>query len=171
MLYFEIMITGNEIPDVLRCYFFGSSFGLKDDATSNGICGFAIPDLGVLYKNGCKGTLYESQYKGLLVLLKFIENNIKSLRGFEFEILTNAAVVAYQLTHHKSISHTLKDCYNMVLAYRSTIPFRISWIPDHENQALSGLLETPPLNSDIEIKFDDKKSTKGDRPGKGHLWL
>jgi len=161
----------DHFPDVIRCYFFGASFGEKDDNTARGICGFAIPDLGILYKNGHNGTIYECQYAGLMSLLKFIDGNIKSFRGFEFEIFTDAAVVAYHLTHDKLISDNLKEKYNRARSYRSKIPYRVSWIPSQENQARAGLLDAPPPNSDIEIKFDDKKSNKGNDLGMGQGWL
>lgn len=165
------MSNENQIPDVFGCYFFGMSFGDKDDPISYGLSGFAIPDLGILYKDSCRGTLYECQYRGLLTLLNFIENNKKNFRGFEIEIYSDAAVVVYQLLHHKCISAGLKKYYDAAMACRSKISFSINWVPSKENPSRSGILETPPLRSDIEIRFDDKKSAKTERLGKGHLRL
>ena len=165
------MNNENQTSDVLRCYFFGISPGKKDDEKAPGLSGFAIPDLGILYKNRCRGTLYECQYNGLLILLRFIESNKKSLREFELEIHSDAAVVVYQLLHHKSVSQSLMRLYNAAVVYQSKIAFRMSWVPSRDNPALSGLLETPPLKSDIEIRFDDKKSANIERLGKGNLWF
>jgi len=165
------MSDENQISDVLRCYFFGISFGKKDDEKAKGLSGFAIPDLGVLYKDSCRGTLYECQYKGILTLLRFLESNRKSLREFDIEIHSDAAVVVYQLRHQKTVSGGLKRFFNAVNAHKSNMSFKVSWVPSKENPALSGTLETPPLKSDIEIRFDDKKSANIERLGKGHLRL
>ena len=159
-----------QINDKLRCYFFGISTGNQNGDSPGGSCGFAIPDLGIVYKDRFSGTLYECQYNGLLTLLKFINNNRKSFRGFEFEILSDAAVVVYQLNHHRSLSNSLRKLYNKVIGYKSRIAFRTSWIPRKENQAISGLLESPPLHPDIEIKFEDKRYSDIDRMGKGQVW-
>ncbi len=163
------MSKEKRINDTLRCYFFGVTTGDKSEESSSGLCGFAIPDLGIVYKDTFRGTLYECQYNGLLILLKFIHNNTKSFRGFEFEILSDAAVVIYQLNHHKSLSKGLRASYNAVMGYKSKIFFKTSWIPRQENQAISGLLESPPFNPDIDIRFEDKRYSDIDRMGKGQI--
>ncbi|MEE9553754.1 MAG: hypothetical protein V3W18_05600 [candidate division Zixibacteria bacterium] len=163
------MSKDNQINDTLRCYFFGVTTDDQNEESLRGLSGFAIPDLGIVYKNTFEGTLHQCQYNGLLTLLRFVNNNMKSFRGFEFEIFSDAAVVVYQLNHHKSLSRGLREPYNAVIGYKSKIPFKTSWIPRHENQAISGLLESPPFNPDIEIKFEDKRYSDIDRMGKGQI--
>lgn len=171
MLNNHYMSKEFELDNVLRCYFFGMTYGERADISSSGLAGFAIPDLGILYKDRFVGTLYESQYEGLLILLRFLESNLKNFKGLEFEIYSDAAVVVYQILHKRSISRETRQLYESAISIKSRLPYKINWIPSRDNPALSGLLETPPLKSSIDIKFEEKKRIGDWRLGKGHLRL
>lgn len=161
------MSVGFEFEQVLRCYFFGQSFSDDKLIRSSGLAGFAIPDLGIVFRSRFKGSLFECQYTGLLALLRFIDANSKNFKGVSFEILSDSAVVVYQITHKKFISGDLIPFSRAVLEYQKKIPFKVSWVPVEENIAISGLVETPSLspgaelNLDIEIKSNYKELGKG----------
>jgi len=140
----------------LQCYFFGISFsgGLERDG---GLFGFAIPDLGISFRSKFTGTLFECQYEGLLALLKFIEENREAFKDLEIEVFSDSAIVNYQINHHKSISSDLKKYYDAAIRYRAKIQYKVSWIPRHENVAITGLFDMPPVVADIRIEFDEKK--------------
>lgn len=163
------MSNDNQLGDKLRCYFFGAAPGAKPGASQRGSYGFAIPDLGIVYKDSHFGTVFECQYNGLLSLLRFIDNNRKNFRGIEFEILSDAAVVVYHLNHQKSPNSVLRRSYNKVIAYKSRIAFTASWVPRTENLAIVGLHDSPPFHPDLEIKFEDKRYSDIDRMGKGQM--
>ncbi len=165
------MSDDSQNGDKIRCYFFGVSHVAGGGEYSSGSCGFAIPDLGIVYKNRHFGSLYECQYNGLLTLLRFIQNNKRSFKGIVFEILSDAAFVVYQLNHQKSLTKSLREYYSKALGYRSSIAFTLSWIPKKENQAISGLLDSPPFHPDMEIRFEDKRYSDIDRMGKGQVIL
>jgi hypothetical protein len=156
-----------EFEQVLRCYFFGQSFSEDKMTRSSGLAGFAIPDLGIVFRSRFKGSLFECQYTGLLALLRFIDTNIKNFKGVSFEILSDSAVVVYQITNRKFVSEELIPVYRTVIGYHKKFPFKVSWVPADENLAISGLVETPSLspgaefNLDIEIKSNYKELGKG----------
>jgi hypothetical protein len=155
----------------LQCYFFGISFNGGSLEKKGGLFGFAIPDLGISFRSRFAGTLFECQYEGLLALLKFIDENRDAFENLEIEILSDSAIVNYQINHHKSISSDLKKYYNAAIRYRARIRYRISWIPRHENIAITGLFDMPPVAADIQIRFNEEKYRKQMPEGGRHTDL
>jgi hypothetical protein len=142
------------MADTMQCFFFGTSFGQQVAGHQFGLAGFAIPDLGVIFRSRWTGTLYECQYAGLLSLLQFAESNQKSLGQFQLEVLSDSAIVVYQIAHKKFISKELEPFYNCAMNFKKKVDYRISWVPRHENVAIAGMASTPPLNPDIKIDFE-----------------
>jgi len=89
--------------------------------------------------------------------LKFIEENREAFKDLEIEVFSDSAIVNYQINHHKSISSDLKKYYDAAIRYRAKIQYKVSWIPRHENVAITGLFDMPPVVADIRIEFDEKK--------------
>ncbi len=147
----------------LQCYFFGISFNGDGLEKNGGLFGFAIPDLGISFRSRFAGTMFECQYKGLLSLLKFVEENRDTFRDLEIDVFSDSAIVNYQINNHKFISSDLKKYYDAAIRYRARIRYKISWIPGHENVAITGLYDMPPIAADIKIKFDEKK-LRGEKP-------
>jgi hypothetical protein len=140
----------------LQCFFFGMSFGEFVDGKQVGIAGFAIPDIGVVFRTKWQGTLYECQYAGLLSLLKFIEANHKSLGAYQFEILTDSALLVHQIAYKKLISPELAPLYNVAIGYKEKIDYRVSWVPRQENAAITGLGDSVPYKPEIDLNFKVK---------------
>lgn len=141
----------------LQCYFFGISLNGDGLEKEGGLFGFAIPDLGISFRSRFAGTLSECQYKGLLALLKFMENNREAFKDLEIEAFSDSAIVNYQINHHKFISSDLKKYYDTAIRYRARIRYKVSWIPRQENIAITGLFDMPPVTADIRIEFDAEK--------------
>lgn len=165
------MSVNFEFEQVLRCYFFGQNFTEDKLSRSSGLAGFAIPDLGIVFRSRFTGSLFECQYTGLLALLRFIDTNIKNFKGVSFEILSDGAVVVYQITHRKYISGDLKPVYRKVMEYQKKIPFKVSWVPEEENIAISGLVETPSLSPAADLNLDIEIKGRNKELGKGYLLL
>jgi hypothetical protein len=142
------------MTEIIQAFFFGTSFGERLNGRPVGLTGFAIPDLGVVFRGRQTGSLYECQYAGLLALLKFIEAHQKQLGQYQFEILSDSALVVYQISHRKFMSAELAPYYTAAINYKSKIDYRISWVPRHENMAIVGLSDTPPLKCDLDLKLD-----------------
>jgi hypothetical protein len=158
-----------KVINTLRCYFFGISFDRGSNYNAAGLCGFAIPDLGILYKDRVRGSLFECQYNGLLALLRFIDTNINNLKGVDFEVLSDAAIVVYQLNNSHKVSRNLKELNEAALRFKSRLKYRISWIPRRENEALRGMLEAPAIEPEIEIRFNDTNSEDQTDHGIGNI--
>ncbi len=155
----------------MKCYFHGSVNGDDQLANQLGTVSFAIPDIGVIFRSRWTGNLIECQYAALLSLLQFIENNKKAFNSKEIRILSDASVVVYQLTKDSFILKSIEPYYRMVQTYKNKFSFDLRWIPEKENTALNGMIDTPPMKPSIEIKFDMKKDPgNGNRPG-GYLPL
>lgn len=92
--------------------------------------------------------------------MKFVENNRETFKDSEIEIFSDSAIVNYQINHHKFISSNLKKYYDAAIRYRARNPYKVSWIPGHENIAITGLFDMPPVAADIRIEFDEKKLRK-----------
>lgn len=146
------------MADKIQCYFFGTSYGEQVAGQPMGLSGFAIPDIGILYRSRYAGSLYECQYAGFLALLKFIDENRKSFGDCQFEILTDSAIIVYQVAHKKFISTDLQKYYRAVMAYRGKIDFLLSWVPRSENPAITGLGNLVSYKSDVDINFEIGRS-------------
>ena len=150
----------------MRCYFHGSVNGGDQLSNQPGTVSFAIPDLGIIFRSRWTGNLIECQYAALLSLLQFIENNKKIFKGKEIEILSDASVVVYQLTKDSFVLKSIEPYYRMVQTYKSKFSFLVRWIPEKENIACNGLIETPPMKPSVEIKYDINSHDNGiNRPG------
>ncbi|UCE65595.1 MAG: hypothetical protein JSU85_12095 [Candidatus Zixiibacteriota bacterium] len=158
-----------EFEENLRCYFFGQNFSKEKMTKSTGLAGFAIPDLGLVYRSRFSGTLFECQYAGLLALLRFIDTNKKSFKGIRFEILSDSAVVVYQVTQKKFISEELIPSFRAVIGFQKKIPFKISWVPTEENISITGLAEMPSISSEIDLNLEIEIKDKKKELGKGHI--
>jgi hypothetical protein len=154
------------MAETMRAYFFGTSFGETVEGSPVGLAGFAIPDLGVISRSRATGGIYECQYEALLSLLNFIETNKKYLKEFEFEVMTDSALIVYQISHKKFISRDLAPLYNHAIEYKKRVLFRVNWVPRDENVAITGLVDVPPMKTDVELKFqfDTNSSFKIDQP-------
>ncbi len=142
------------MTEIIQAFFFGTSFGERIDGRPVGLTGFAIPDLGVVFRTRHSGSLHECQYVGLLALLKFINDNQKQLGNYQFEILSDSTLVVYQISHRKFFTSELAPFYAAAIDYKGKINYKISWVPRQENIAITGLCETPPLKSDLDLKLD-----------------
>jgi len=151
------------MAETLQAYFFGTSFGETVKGQPVGLTGFAIPDLGIVFRSRWTGTIHECQYAGLLALLKFINTNKKHLKEFDFQILSDSSLVIYQIAHKKFISPDLLPYYNAAIDYKRKVSYKVSWVPREENIAITGLIDTPPLEPEIALNL------KLDPPGMGEI--
>jgi hypothetical protein len=142
------------MSDSLQAFFFGTSFGEIVNGKPIGVSGFAIPDLGIIFRTRWVGTIHECQYAGLLALLKFIDTNKKELKGIDFEVLSDSALVIYQIANKKFISRDLLPFYNAAIDYKRKVSYKVSWVPREENVAITGLSDVPPLAPDINLRLD-----------------
>ena len=142
------------MAETIQAYFFGISYGERLNGKMVGLAGFAIPDLGVVFRSRCEGTLYECQYAGLLALLDFIHNNKKNLSPYKFEVLSDSALVVHQIAHNKFISRELAPYHDTAINYKQKINYRVTWVPRHENIAITGMADNPPYKSDLKLNYE-----------------
>jgi hypothetical protein len=140
------------MSETMQAFFFGTSFG--ESMKNTGLYGFAIPDLGIVFRGRHNGSIYECQYVGLLALLKFIEANHKQLNGYNFEVLTDSSLIVYQISHRKIMTPGLTQYYDTAVDYKDRIDYRISWVPRDQNIAIVGLDDVPTFRLDLELKLD-----------------
>jgi hypothetical protein len=140
--------------DKLQCFFSGISYGELESGKPVGVIGFAIPDLGVIFKSKWHGSLYECQYAGLLSLLSFIEANHKSMDVLQFEILTDSVLLVHQISYRRLISPELEPLYQAAINFKTKIDYRISWVPRNENMAIVGLGDSKPYKADIDLTLE-----------------
>jgi len=141
------------MPESIQGYFCGISFNEYKNNKPVGLAGFAIPDLGIIFRSRSYGSLNECQYAGLLAMLKFIEQNKKSFAGLEFELLSDSSLIIYQISHRKFISRELAPLYFSAIEYKKKIDFRVTWVPRNENIAITGLSDTPALKPELDLDF------------------
>ncbi|UCC79405.1 MAG: hypothetical protein JSW64_14210 [Candidatus Zixiibacteriota bacterium] len=158
-----------EFEENLRCYFFGLNFSKDKMSKSTGLAGFSIPDLGIVFRSKFKGTLFECQYAGLLALLRFIDANNKSFKGIRFEILSDSAVIVFQVTQKKFVSGELVSSFRAVNDFQKKIPFKISWVPEDENVSITGLTEMPSIPSETDLNLEIEIKDKYKELGKGYI--
>jgi hypothetical protein len=150
------------MSDSIQAFFFGTSYGEVTDGKPVGLAGFAIPDLGISFRSRWTGSIHECQYAGLLALLRFIETNRKEFKGIDFEVLSDSALVVYQIANKKFISKDLLPFYHAAIEFKRKISYKVSWVPREENAAVTGLSDVPPLACDINLEFDLNKNNPGE---------
>jgi len=137
----------------MKCYFCGygsrNENGLSDDC----ITSFAIPDIGVLFRTRRKGARFESDYLALLTLLEFLSINSETVGNQKFEILSDSAVVVYQLTKKMPVSSKLLPYYRRVMKYKNELNFDVSWIPHSANRSAQSVPVLPPLKVKFNFNF------------------
>jgi hypothetical protein len=148
------MKEGENMAETIQAYFFGISYGEVVNGKQIGLAGFAIPDLGIVFRSRFNGSIHECQYAGLLSLLEFIQSNKKNLSAYKFEILSDSALVVHQIAHRKFISRELTPYFETAIGYKGKIDFRVTWVPREENVAITGMAATPPYKPDLKLNFE-----------------
>jgi hypothetical protein len=141
------------MAETIQAYFFGTSFNEHENGKPVGLAGYAVPDLGIIFRSRYQGSIHECQYAGLLALLKFIDLNKKSFKGVEFEILSDSALLVYQISHCKFISRELAPYYDTAIDYKRKVSYRVSWVPREQNIAIMGMTGEPAISPDFDIDF------------------
>lgn len=123
----------------------------------NGLVSFAIPDLGILFRTCCLGSYYELEYMSLLSLLRFIELNRAAFDNHKIDIHSTSSLLVYQVSQNAFCEKELEKHKNLAIAYKNTLNFSLSWIPESENRAEKGMLELPSLKNffKMNLSFDN----------------
>jgi hypothetical protein len=140
----------------LKCYV-AAKTNLRDKSISqNGLISFAIPDLGILFRVRGLGSHYELEYMSLLSLLRFIELNRSVFEKHKIKIYSTSSLMVYQVNQNAFCQKELEKHKNLAVAYKNTFKFSLSWIPESENKAESGMLDLPPLKESlkVDLSFD-----------------
>ncbi|MFQ6002417.1 MAG: hypothetical protein ACE5KJ_01590 [Candidatus Zixiibacteriota bacterium] len=122
----------------------------------NGLASFAIPDLGILFRSSYLGSHYELEYMSLLSLLRFIELNRAAFQNHKIDIYSTSSLLVYQVNQNAFCEKELEKHKNLAIAYKNTLNFSLSWIPQSENRAETGMLDLPPLKTSFKMNPQDK---------------
>ncbi len=141
------------MSDSIQAYFFGTAYNEYENGMPVGLAGYAIPDLGIVFRGRHEGTIHECQYAGLLGLLNFIDLNKKSFKGMEFEVFSDCALIIYQISHRRFISRDLALLYGAAMEFKKKVCYKVSWVPREENVALVGMAGEPAVHPDFDIDF------------------
>lgn len=139
----------------IRCFISVKTLLPNKEKKQNGLIGFAIPDLGVLFKERYFGSHYELEYVSLLVLLHFIELNHKAVEGQKINILCSSPLLVYQMSENRACQKEVERYRNLALAYKRKLQFSLSWVPESENRAQNGMMDLPPLKNSLDFNFED----------------
>ncbi len=62
----------------------------------------------------------------------------------------------YQVNQNAFCQKEVEKHKNLAVAYKNTLKFYLSWIPESENKAENGMLDLPPLknSSKMNLTFD-----------------
>jgi hypothetical protein len=145
----------------MKCFISVKADLSDKEKKQNGLIGFAIPDVGVLFKTRHFGSFYELEYKSLLALLRFIEWNAKAFHNQKLNILCSSPLLVYQMNDNTLCQKEVEQDRNLALVYKRKLGFSLSWVPESENRASNGMMDLPPLKSSFDFKFEDtrKKSS------------
>lgn len=119
----------------------------------NGLVSFAIPDLGILFRTSCLGSHYELEYMSLLALLRFIELNRAVFQNHKIDIYSTSSILVYQVNQNAFCEKELERHKNIAVAYKNILDFSLSWIPQSENRADTGMLDLPPLKNSFKMNL------------------
>jgi len=139
----------------IKCFISAKTLVQDKETRQNGLISFAIPDLGILFKARYFGSYYELEYISLLALLHFIEKNYKAFEGQKINVLCSSSLLVYQMSENSLCQRELERHRNLALAYKKKLKFSLSWVPESENRAQSGMMDLPPLKNSFDFNFED----------------
>ena len=139
----------------ITCFISAKTLLSNKEKRQNGLIGFAVPDLGILFKERYFGAHYELEYISLLALLRFIEKNYKAFEGQKLNVLCSSPLLVYQMTENTLCQKKLEQHRNLALAYKKKLKFSLSWVPESQNRAQNGMIDFPPLKNSFDFKFED----------------
>jgi hypothetical protein len=142
----------------MKCYFYGSN--LTDDklAANRGIISFSIPDYGVVFRAQYHGSTYQCEYAAALALIRFLRLNQKHFKSIKPKLLTDSAMVVYQVKGKVNTTPSLRRQRDLLAFYQRKLGFELEWIPTRMNRAqmqadaVAINPKTPQFNYDI---FDE----------------
>ncbi len=141
-------------PEV-KCYFSAKTLERDREKKQNGLTCFAIPEVGVIFKNSSYGSWYELEYLSLISLLRFIEANQTAFENQKISIMCSSPLLVYQMNENSGCQSELLPFRNLALAYKRRLNFSLSWIPEVENRAQNGRMDLPPLKISFDFNFED----------------
>jgi hypothetical protein len=139
----------------IKCFISAKTLQQDKEKKQNGLIGFAIPDLGVLFKTRYFGSHYELEYVSLLVLLRFIELNSKAFENLKLHVLCSSPLLVYQLSERTLCQKEVERHRNLALTYKRKFGFSLSWVPEGENRAQNGVIDLPALKNSFNFNFED----------------
>ena len=147
----------------IKCFIAAKTNQVDKSIRQNGLVSFAIPDLGILFRTSSLGSYYELEYVSLLSLLRFIELNRSAFENQKIDIYSTSSLLVYQVNQNAFCEKELEKHKNLAVAYKNTLNFSLSWIPQSENRAEKGMLDLPPLKNSFKmnLSFDPSVRTKG----------
>ena len=140
----------------IKCFIAAKTNHQDKSIRQKGLVSFAIPDLGVLFRTSSLGSHYELEYMSLLSLLRFIELNRPAFENQKIDIYSTNSLLVYQVSQNAFCEKELERHKNLAVAYKNTLNFSLSWIPQSENRAEKGMLDLPPLKNSfrMNLSFD-----------------
>jgi hypothetical protein len=147
----------------IKCYI-AAKTNLRDRIVrQHGLISFAIPDLGILFRVRAFGSHYELEYMSLLSLLRFIELNRSAFENHKINIYSTSSLMVYQVNQNAFCQKEVEKHKNLAVAYKNTLKFSLSWIPESANKAESGMLDLPPFKSSLKmnLSFDSGLKAEG----------
>jgi hypothetical protein len=148
----------------MKCYFYGSNLSSDKLIRQRGVLSFAIPDYGVIFRAQYYGNTYECEYGAALALSRFLQLNRDHFKRVKPKLLTDSAMVVYQIRGRISTPQLLKRPRDLLMFYKHKLGFEIEWIPTTMNraqmQSSSAAInpKTPQFNYDI---FDESSKRRG----------
>ena len=139
----------------IKCFISAKTLLQNREKRQNGLIGFAIPDLGVLFKERYFGSHYELEYISLLALLRFMELNYKAFQNQKIEVLCSSPLLVYQMSENTVCQKELERHRNLALAYKKKFKFSLSWVPESGNRTQNGMMDLPPLKNSFDFNFED----------------
>jgi hypothetical protein len=143
------------VRPTMQCFVSVKTLLRDKEKKQNGLISFAIPDLGILFKTRDFGSHYELEYRSLLALLRFIEANEQAFRSQKLNVLSSSPLLVYQMNESSLCQKEVRIDRNLALAYKRKLKFSLSWVPEGENRALSGIMDLPPLKNSLDLRFDE----------------
>jgi hypothetical protein len=139
----------------IKCFVSAQTPFSDKDKKQKGLIGFAIPDLGILFKSAQVGSHHELEYVSLLSLLRFVELNCKAFENVKIVILCSSPLLVYQMSESAVCQEELRRHRNLALAYKKRLNFSVSWVPENENRAQNGMIDLPALKNSFDFNFED----------------
>ena len=160
------MTTGMDKTELsLKCYvaaYHNSDLDrkLKENGFTTGMIGFAIPDLGILFRCRTEGNLVDLEFAAFFALLRFIRTRLSQVKIKSVQVLSSLPEFVFSFNGKSPHLANNEERKKLLVEYGKSLGLAVGYIKVINNAALISTADAPSLPSQHQIVLQPDPSEK-----------